>query len=449
MENTICYMEDTTVASGESYSRRSLLRKAVGAAGGAIALPYFVPASALGKSGAVAPSNRITVGCIGVGNQGTWDMRLMLALPDVQVVAVCDPYKSKRENAQRIVNEHYKQDGCAAYNDFHELIARKDIDVVQIATNDHWHVLCALAALRSGKDLYCEKMMGLTIAEDKALRAACRQHGTVFQFGTQQRSDARFRQAAELALNGRLGKVHTVKVSAPSGWNERTEPTWAPAPVPAGFDYDLWLGPAPWAPYTSNRCVSPKWPHISDYCIGYIGGWGIHHMDSAQWGMDELGGPIEIEASGVFPPNDGLCNNPLNWDATMRYASGVTLSFTSDGHPNWHGVRFEGDKGWVHVDRSQIRAEPASLLQETIGPDEIHLHVSNNHQADLIKAVKTRGRTVSHVETAVKSDITCHLTYIAVCLGRKLRWNPEKEEFVNDPEANARMSRVMRSPWHV
>ena len=380
--------------------------------------PYIVPSSVLGKDGAVAPSNRITVGCIGLGNQGTGDMGMMLGLPDVQVVAVCDPYKSKREAAQKAVNDHYKQEVCAAYNDFRELVARKDIDVVQIATNDHWHVLCALAAVRSGKDLYCEKALGLSIAQDQALRAACRKHRTIFQFGTQQRSDARFRQAAELALNGHLGKVHTVKVSAPSGWNECTEPTWSPAPVPEGFDYDMWLGPAPRAPYTPNRCISPKWPHISDYCLGYIAGWGIHHMDSAQWGMDELGGPVEIEGSGVFPADDGLCDNPLNWDATLKYKNGVTLNFTSDGHLNWHGVCFEGDKGWVHVDRQQIRAEPASVLQEPIGPNEVHLQVSDNHQANLIQAVKTRGRTVSNIEVAVKSDITCHLTYIAVCLAQ-------------------------------
>ena len=159
--------------------------------------------------------------------------------------------------------------------------------------------------------------------------------------------------------------------------------------------------------------------------------------------------PVEIEASGVFPADDGLCNNPLNWDATLKYANGVTMSFTSDGLINQHGVRFEGDKGWIHVDRSQITSEPASILQEKIGPDEIHVHASDNQQADLIEAVKTRGRTVSNIEVAVKSDITCHLTYIAVCMGRKLRWNPDKEEFVNDPEANARLTRVMRSPWHL
>jgi predicted dehydrogenase len=434
----------------QGLNRRQFLKRTAGVATAAIGFPTIVPSSVLGQNGTVAPSNRITVGCIGVGNMGSGDMGMMLGLPDARVVAVCDLYKTKREAAQKAVNDHYQQEGCAAYNDFRELLARKDLDVVTVATNDHWHVPVALAAVRSGKDVYVEKPLGLTIGEDQALRAACRKHGRLFQFGTQQRSMPQFRQAAELALNGRLGKVHTVKVSAPSGFAERTnEPTWTAAPVPEGFDYEMWLGPAPWAPYTPKRCISPHWFHINDYSIGYIGGWGIHHIDSAQWGMDEHDGPLEIEASGVFPANDGLCNNPLNWDATMKYANGVTLYFTSDGRPNWHGVRFEGDKGWVHVDRGQIRAEPASILQETIGENEIHLHVSDNHQGDLIKAFKTRGRTVSNIEVAVKSDITCHLTYIALCLGRKLRWDPAKEEFINDPEANARMTRVMRSPWHL
>lgn len=431
-------------------SRRTVLRRAARAAGAAVALPTLVPASALGHGGAAAPSNRVTVGCIGVGGMGTYDMTRMFEVPDVQVVAVCDPYASKREAARKLVNDFYKQDVCTAYNDFRELVARKDIDVVQVATTDHWHVLCALAAVRNGKDVYVEKPLGLSIRENQALRDACRRYGRLFQFGTQQRSMPQFRQACELVLNGRIGKVHTVKVSAPSGPAERTnDATWAPAPVPEGFDYDLWLGPAPRAPFTPKRCISPHWFHISDYSIGYIGGWGIHHIDIAQWGMNELGGPIEIEGSGVFPTQDSLCDNPLNWDVRMKYAGGVTLHFTSDGGPNQHGIRFEGDKGWVHVDRGQIIAEPAALLQEKIGPGEPRLHASVHQQRDLIEAVKTRGRTVSHIETAVKSDNICHLTHIAVHLGRKLRWDPDKEVFIDDVEANARLSRSMRSPWHL
>jgi len=308
-----------------------------------------------------------------------------------------------------------------------------------------------LAAVRNGKDVYVEKPLGMSIEEIKTLRDACHRYGRIFQFGTQQRSMSQFRQACELVLNGRIGKVHTIRVSAPVGPEQRTnEKTYVPVNLPAGFDYDMWLGPAPWAPYTPKRTESPYWFHISDYSLGYIAGWGIHHVDIAQWGNGtELTGPIEIEGSGVFPSDDSLCDNPLNWDCRMKYANGVIMHFTSDGGPNKHGVTFEGTKGWIHVDRQQITAEPKSVLNERIGPGEIRLPSSTHQQRNLIESVKTRGRTISNIDVAVRSDTLCHLGYIAVTLGRKLKWNPVKEEFVNDPEANARMARAMRAPWHL
>jgi len=432
-------------------NRREFLTRAARAAGAAAAFPHVVPSSALGKGGAVAPGNRITVGCIGVGGMGTHDMNMMLALPDVQVVAVCDPKKPQRDAARQRVNAHYDKDVCAAYNDFRELVARDDIDVVQVASTDQWHVLHALAAVRSGKDVYVEKPLGLSLREILTLRDACHRYGRLFQFGTQQRSMPQFRQACELVRNGRIGSLHTIKVSAPAGFPERTkEETYAPAPVPDGFDYEMWLGPAPWAPYTPKRVISPHWFHISDYSLGYIAGWGIHHIDIAQWGNGtELSGPVEIEGSGVFPSNDGLCDNPLNWDVRMKYANGVNMHFTSDGGPNTHGIRFEGTKGWIHVDRGRIIAEPASLLQEKLEPGEIHLPVSTNHQRNLIDCVKTRRQPICNIDIAVRSDTVCHLGWLALHLGRKLRWDPAKEVFVDDPEANARMTRVMRSPWHL
>ncbi|HOA73263.1 MAG TPA: Gfo/Idh/MocA family oxidoreductase [Phycisphaerae bacterium] len=427
--------------------RRSVLKAATAAFG----FPWIVRASALGAGSAVAPSNRITVGCIGVGGQGLYDMGQLLALPDVQVVAVCDPKRDRRDKARQIVNEHYKGDACAAYNDFRELVARPDIDAVQIASTDHWHVLHALAAVRAGKDIYVEKPLGMSIQEAKVLRAACHRYGRRFQFGTQQRSSPQFRQACELAINGRLGKLRAIKVSAPVGVFERTgNVRYTPAPVPEGFDYEMWLGPAPAAPYTPKRCVSPFWFHISDYSLGYIAGWGIHHIDIAQWGNGtELTGPTEIEASGVFPAKDSLCDNPLSWDATMKYANGVILHFTSDGGPIRHGVRFEGDRGWVHVDRGSITAEPASLLREKIGPGEIQLPVSTNHQRNWIDCVKTRAQPICNIDVAVRTETVCQLTWLAVHLGRKLKWDPVKEEFVKDPEANARLVRAMRAPWHL
>ncbi len=438
------------VGQAGALSRRKFLNRAAGACA-ALAIPHLVPASVLGGAGSVAPSNRIVVGCIGVGGMGKGDMGMCLALPDVQVVAVCDPKRTMRDGAKQVVDAHYGKEGCAAYNDFQELLARPDIDAVSIASNDHWHVLHALAAVRAGKDIYVEKPLGMSVEEIKTLREAVHRYGRVFQFGTQQRSMPNFRQACELVRNGRIGKLHTIRVSAPSGVAERTgEATFPVAPVPDGFDYGMWLGPAPRTPYTPKRVISPHWFHISDYSLGYIAGWGIHHVDIAQWGNgSELSGPLEVAGSGVFPAQDGLCDNPLIWDVTMTYANGVTLDYTSDGDRNQHGIRFEGSEGWVYVNRSAFDAQPKSLLDEKIGPDEIRLPVSTNHQRNWIDCIKTRGRTIANIDVAVRSDTLCHLSDIAIRLGRKLRWDPEKEEFVNDPEANRRLKRAMRSPWHL
>jgi predicted dehydrogenase len=212
----------------------------------------------------------------------------------------------------------------------------------------------------------------------------------------------------------------------------------------------MWLGPAPWAPYTPKRVVNPCWFHTSDYSLGYIAGWGIHHVDIAQWGNGtELTGPVEIEGSGRFPPNDGVCDNPVNWDIDLKYANGVTMSFTSDGGKNKHGILFEGPEGWVYVNRSAYDAHPKSLLNEKFRADEIHLPASTQHQQNFLDAIKGRAPAVCPIDVAVRSDTICQLSYIAVHLGRKLRWNPDREEFVGDDEANLRLQRAMRSPWHL
>jgi predicted dehydrogenase len=391
------------------------------------------------------------MGFIGVGGRGQAVMRGFLSLPEVQAVAVCDVKRPQREAARAMADGHHGGKTCEAYGDFRELVARADIDAISIASTDHWHVLHALAAVRSGKDVYVEKPLGLSVEELKTLRAAVHRHGRVFQFGTQQRSDHNFRHACELALNGYLGRVHAIRVSAPSGPGERTgSPTYEPAPVPEGFDYKMWLGPAPRAPYTPKRVVNPHWFHISDYSLGYVAGWGIHHVDIAQWGNGtELTGPVEVEGTGVFPTDDGLCDNALSWDVRLRYGSGVLLDFTSDGGRNAHGIRFEGPEGWVYVRRGFIDAQPKSLLRAAIRPEQVHLPVSEHHQRDFADAVRTRRRTVSPIEVAVRSDTVCHLSDIAMRLGRKLRWDPEREEFPGDPEANRMLSRALRAPWHL
>jgi predicted dehydrogenase len=432
--------------------RRQFLTRAAQAA--CAAVPWIVPASALGRAGRIPPGERIVLGAIGVGGMGFGDMSALMSVPETQVVAVCDVKRAARDRAKKAVDDHYRSTDCATYNDFRELLGREDIDAVSIATLDSWHVLHALAAVRARKDVYVEKPLGMSIGEIKVLREAVHRYGRVFQFGTQQRSSQEFRHACEIARNGRLGKVHTIKVGVHAGAAERSGlKTYVPEPVPEGFDYDLWLGPAPWAPYTSERLHYPHWFHISDYSLGYVSGWGIHHIDIAQWGNGtELTGPVEIEGSARFPDDDALCDNPLSWDTRMKYASGVELIFTGEG-PGFagvrHGITFEGTDGWVWVNRGAIDAEPKSLLKEPFGPDDVRLPVSTFHQGNFLQCVRTRQKTIANIDVAVRSDTVCQLAWCAFQLGRRLRWDPERELFVGDADANRRLTRPLRAPWRL
>jgi len=430
-------------------TRRDFLR---GATAAAVAGPYVIASSALGGNGRPAPSERIVMGCIGVGGMGTGDMRSFLANSDVQVVAVCDVEERKRVATKKGLERHYAAElqkgtykGCATYNDFRELLAREDIDAVSIATPDHWHVLQGIAAARAGKDMYIEKPLSLTIAEGRALCDAVNRYGRVFQHGTQQRSDRNFAFACELVRNGRIGKLHTIKVGSPASGEAGLEP---PMPVPEGFDYDMWLGAAPWAPYTEKRCRTPHWYFISDYSIGFVSGWGVHHVDIAQWGNDtDSTTPIEIEGEGVFP-KDGLCDTAMSWLIECKYANGVKMIF-ADNKKIKQGVRFEGTEGWVWVKRGEIDANPKSLLTSKIGPDEIHLHLRKDHRRNFLDCVKTRKQPVAPVEAAHHATTICHLSHIAMLTKRNLKWDPERERFLNDREANRYISRAMRSPWHL
>jgi predicted dehydrogenase len=448
--------------------RRKFLQRSTAAALGILGFPCVVPASALGKNGAVAPSNRIVIGSIGVGSMGTGDMRSLLGHKDVHIRAVCDVWGQNRIRAKEIVDRQYGDRGCDTYTDFRELINRNDIDAVQISTPDHWHVLIALEAARKGKDIFMQKAMGLSLAEDKALRQEVNRHGVVFQHGTQQRSDIRFRFACELVRNGRIGQLKSILVSSSSwgaGW-----PLQPAMPVPKDLDYDMWLGPAPWAPYTYDRCRSGMhgkgqgaWYRISDYSTGEIGtNWGIHHLDIAQWANDaDDTGPVAVEGTAIFP-EDGLADNVLFFEIKHMYANGVQLThiehFTCRKNSYYaakmpvkdgRGILFEGTEGWVFVERGIIDAHPKSLLQSVIGPDEIHLSYSTDHFRNWLDCIRNREKTVCPVEVALRSDTLVHQALIALRLGRKLKWDPVKEEFINDAEANRLMTRSLRSPWHL
>lgn len=453
----------------QNINRRQFLKKATTVAAGTIIFPYAVRSSALGKSGAVAASDRIVMGCIGMGSQGPGNMRAFLGFPDVQVAAVCDVRAEQRQKGKKIVDSAYGNKDCAAYCDFQEMLGRSDIDAIMSAPPDHWHAVIGIHAARSGKHMYYEKPMGLSIEQAKAVRKAVNKYNVVFQLGTQQRSEDNFRFGCELVRNKRIGDLKRIIVAAPPSI---TWPTLKPEPIKEDIDYDMWLGPAPYKPYNYERCrpyvTRPGkqwfhqyslWYHISDYCLGFVANWGIHHLDIAQWGHGtDNTGPVEIEATGTFP-KDGAADTATGWEAYMKYADGVELIYIHSDiskarYPQFadhgRGILFEGSEGWVVVARDGfIDANPKSLLTTPIGPDEIHLIRSTNHQRNFLDAVKNRTQNVCPIETAVRTDTLPQLTDIAMRLGRKLDWDPEREIFKNDPDANRMLKRAMRSPWHL
>lgn len=456
--------------SSKRISRREFLRKAImPVLAGTTGFPYVVSPAALGKFGSVAASERIVMGFIGVGSMGGGHLLRFAGYDDVQVAAVCDVRELLRRRAKGWLARRFGNRDVVAYNDFRELLAREDIDAVTVVTPEHWHGLIGIEAARQGKSMYCEKPADVNFVAVKAMREAVQRAGVVFQFGTQQRSDNKFRQACELARNGRLGKLHTIMIGSLHSIAFANQPN-EPVPAKKEFDYDMWLGPAPWAAYNYERCASRAmgtdgmWTHIYDYSLGGMGGaYGVHHTDIAQWGngTDDTG-PVEIEGTGVLP-GDGLADTFLEWDVQMKYANGVRLRYTDTkkarelAEPfnlrglHWPGcgVLFQGTDGWVIVGRGYIEAEPKGLLKTVFGPDEVRLYRSNDHRRNFLDCVRSRARTICPVETAVRSDTLCHLSDIAIRLGRKLRWDPVKEQFVGDEQANRMLSRPMRSPWRL
>ena len=431
-----------------SITRRRLLKRTAAITTGTIALPYIVPSSVFGRAGGATPSERIAMGCIGTGGQGRGNTKAFLNNSAARMVAVCDVAESRRRQAKDIVDKHYGDKGCAVYGDFRELLAREDIDAVVIATQDHWHALIAVAAARAGKDMYCEKPLGVAVTEGRAIKDAVRRYGRVLQTGTQQRSDRKFRHACELARNGYVGNIHTVKVAAPGPRYKRkySKPT-SVEPVPGGFDYEMYVGPAPMKPYNGGRWAWPDWYLIWDYCAGFIVNWGVHHLDIANWGCPEVGDEqAEITCTGSYR-NDGLTDNINDWQAEFKYGSGLRMTHTNTDNPNKQGCRFEGDKGWVHVNRQGISAQPESLSKVKIKPGETSLGDSTSHHANFLDCVRSRRDPISPVEAGYTASNLGLLPEIACRLKRKLTWNPATEKFIDDRQANQMLTRPMRSPW--
>jgi predicted dehydrogenase len=402
-----------------------------------LAAPWFVPAAALGRDGKKAASERITLGVIGMGPRCTYDLQAMLKLPDVQCLAVCDVQANRRQAGKKLVDGHYRNGDCAAYRDFHELLARRDIDAVLIATGDRWHAPASILAARAGKDVYSEKPCGLTIAWCQALDDAVRQTRRVFQAGTQRRSVPNFQAAVRLAHSGKLGKLHTLYASV---YTPAVQTAWLPAePTPPRdvVDWDLWLGPAPWRPY-NKAYVQGGWRGYWDFDSGCrLLDWGAHTVDLCQWAnrADETV-PVEYE------PSEGK--------VTARYANGVRLVLdflkTPFGQrPGWVQalgtcpVRFVGEEGWVEAgDSGGIEVHPASLRKELKGlgeKGEKGLDVGG-HARNFFDCVKSRGRPAANSQVMRRSHIACHAAALSWLLQRKLRLDAAKEEFVGDAEAN-------------
>lgn len=414
-------------------------RKVLATAAWGLGLPYLVPASAVGLQPGTAPSERVTTALVGAGGRGR-----QIAAAGGQVVAVCDVDAGHRQRAKQEIETKQQSRGCAAYGDFREVLAREDIDAVIVAAPDHWHVPIAAAAVRCGKAVYVEKPLSLTIAEGRRLADLVHRYGAVLQVGSQQRSDEKFIRACELVRNGRIGALRTVEVGIPT--RPGSSKPWSPQPVPKELDYEMWLGPAPWAPYHPDRCHY-QFRFVSDYSGGDVTNWGAHQLDIAQWGIGaDAGGPVWVEGSGRRN-STGLHDVFYDIDVRFTYAGGVELRLRSGGN----GVRFTGSEGTIYVDRGRLEAEPKSLLAARIGPDEIRLGPaeSGSHMEIWLNSIRKRNPhgVNAPAEVGHRSATVCHLANIAMQLGRKLRWDPQQEQFLDDEEANRLCRRTPRQPW--
>lgn len=450
--------------------RRDFLKNSSAAIAGSIVLPTIVPASVFGKD---APSNKINIAQIGFGRIAmSHDLAETLPFDQARVIAVADLDSNRVKKGKQFIEDFYsKQSGSKSavevktYGDYREMLMRKDIDAVMISTPDHWHAQPAIEAALAGKDVYLQKPTSLTIAEGRMLADVVKRKGTILQMGTQQRAMAQFRVAAELVRNGRIGKLHTVKIGLPG---DPSGPVAPQMPVPANLNYEMWLGSTPEVYYTEMRVHSqssitdrPGWLRCEQFGAGMITGWGQHHFDSAAWGMDtEQTGPITINAMTQFPKS-GLWDVHGDFVAVAEYQSGITM-ITSGGFTN--GIRYEGSEGWIFVSRGNYSAtasDPASLhnnsgaldasdpkiLTSVIKESEINLYKIDNQHGNWLDCIKSRKAPISPVEIGHRACSVCLITHISMKLGRKLQWNPDAELFVNDDEANKLLSRSQRFPY--
>ncbi len=410
-------------------------------------LPLVLPAAVLGRAGAVAPNDRVRMAFVGLGGQGMSNLRAFLADERVQVVALCDVDAQHLEKAAALA----KLGKADCYRDFREVLARADVDAVMNATPDHWHSNVAVAAARAGKDLYSEKPLGASIAEGRAICQAVADHQRVLQCGTWRRSGLKVRMACERAVNGYLGELKQVEIGVPAAFAVRGGFTGQEAaePVPAHFDYAMWLGPAAERPYTAARChFNFRW--IEEYAPGYITDWGAHFLDVAQWGagMDATT-PVEVMANQVVRRAQSHYDAAEQFRIEYRYANGLRVIMSSTTDKTQWGTRFVGSEGWIFTESEVLKASDDAILRVKLKSTDQALYESKHHHRNFIDAVLSRGPTAAPAEVAQRAATTCQLGAIAVALGRGLKFDPAAERFVDDEEANQHLIKPMRAEWQL
>lgn len=452
-------------------NRRHFIKRSLTAGAGLIIAPTIVPASVFGPN---APSNRINIGAIGTGRiSRDHDMPGVWKYDDVRIIAAADLDTNRVTDAKKLIEGYYSEQfgkpytGVTTYQHYEDLLANKDVDAVLISTPDHWHAKNAIDAVRAGKDVYLQKPTSLTIEEGRRMSDAVYASGKILQIGSQQRSMEQFRVACELVRNGRIGRLQRIEIRLPGdppGGNTEE------MPVPRNLDYDKWLGPTPYAYYTEERVHPqqgydrPGWLRCEQFGAGMITGWGAHHFDIAHWAMDkEYSGPIEIYGKAEFA-TDGLWDVHGQYETEMLYDNGVIVTGTTDSKEKPNGVLFTGSDGWIFVSRGAytasandpqsnasskaLQASDPKILSPLTDNDPVRLYVSTDHHGNWLESVRTRKMNITPAEVAHRSCTACLLQHIAMKLNRKLYWNPAMEQFKNDDEANAMISRPQRSPYN-
>ena len=430
----------------DKSSRRDFVKRSAKIVTGAVVLPYIIPSSAFGRGGSVPPSDRIVIGAIGTGSQGSSNMRDFLALKDaVQFVAVCDVDTLHLDNARKTVNTAYKNNDCRTYGDYREFLEKEKLDAVSIALPDHWHGIIYSAAANKKLNVYGEKPICRTIHDGQAIVSAVKKNNIIWQTGSWQRSHENFRRGAELAINGRAGKIKYIEVGLPDGGKGIGTPPVKP--VPAELNWEMWLGPALKVPY---RGISHwDWRWILDYSGGQLTDWAGHHIDIANWGAGlEHTGPVEISGSGIYPA-EGIFNVPVEYDFLCKYANGIQMRVANAARlPLGIGTTWYGEKGWIHVDRGDVlTASDPKILEEVIGENEIKLYKSVNHWQNFVDCVRSGKQAIAPIEVAYRAISVALLGEIAMTTGETIKWDPDKEEIIGNPVASRLLGRPYRQPW--